>query len=145
MEKKNNLPLEPRSGSISVAVGFNPRSATVRASRASGRGFTSEKAGFGAAHFQSGTDLVGRNYALNCATVELRRFAAAASKNLFGSQKTQTLWFAGVFARRSLFVPRMHCDETENLTGSRTKSAAEKNENFRPTRNVRRNRIITYE
>ena len=26
MEMKNNLPLEPRSGSILVAVGFNPRS-----------------------------------------------------------------------------------------------------------------------
>ena len=26
MEKKNNLPLELRSGSISVAVDFNPRS-----------------------------------------------------------------------------------------------------------------------
>ena len=27
MENKNNLPLEPRSGSIFLAVGFNPRSA----------------------------------------------------------------------------------------------------------------------
>ena len=35
-----------------------------------------------------------------------------------------------------------HCDETENFTGSRTKSAEEKNKKLRPTRNVQRNRII---
>jgi hypothetical protein len=43
--------------------GGNEVSEAVRAARASGRGFATEKAGFGAAHFQSGTDLVGRNYA----------------------------------------------------------------------------------
>ena len=35
---------------------------------------------------------------------------------------------------------RTHYAEAENLTGSRTKSAEEKINNLRPTRNVRRNR-----
>ena len=55
--------------------------------------------------------------------VGVRRLAAALSND---PSKNIAYPARGCLSRQNLVVSHTHCDETENLTGSRTKSATEK-------------------